>query len=214
MKEQFTKAISVRYDELSGQQCCLSCGGAINFADISPGFYCADLGSGKGYDVMKMATLAGENGYVWGVDVSESMMETGKSNAARLNLKNVEFIKSELENIRLRDKTLDLVLSNCTINHSLKQEKVWEEIFRILKPGGHFVVSDIYAMEQVPEKFRNDPVAVSECWAGAVIKDVYFSNIRNAGFSAVEIIEESAPYEKGSIKVRSFTVKGYKSEQE
>lgn len=212
MTKDFTKAISVRYDELSGQQCCLSCGGAINYADIKPGFFCADLGSGKGFDVMKMATLAGENGYVWGVDVSEAMMETGRANAARIDLKNVSFIKSELEAIELGDKTLDLVLSNCTINHSLDQQQVWKEIYRMLKPGGHFVVSDIYAMSPVPEKYRNDPVAVSECWAGSVTKDVYFLHIRNAGFTEVEIIEESAPYQKGEVSVRSFTVKGFKNE--
>ena len=210
MPKNFTQAISKRYDELSGQECCLSCGGAINYAEIKPGFRCADLGSGKGYDVLKMATMAGEEGFAWGVDVSESMMETARENAGKLNLKNTAFVKSELESIDLQDNSLDLVLSNCTINHSLDQGKVWKEIFRILKPGGTFVVSDIYALEEVPDLYRNDPEAVAECWAGSVTKENYYLNLKNAGFGKIEIIEESAPYEKGKIKVCSFTIMGQK----
>jgi len=210
MSTSFTKAISVRYDSLSGQKCCLSCGGAINFARIEAGFKCADLGSGKGFDVLKMATLAGESGFVWGIDVSESMMEKGRENAQKLNIRNIEFLKSELEQINLENNILDLVLSNCTINHSLDQAKVWSEIFRILKKGGIFVVSDIYALEEVSAIHRNNPDAVAECWAGAETREKYFKNIENAGFSSVEIIEESAPYAKGEISVCSFTINGVK----
>jgi arsenite methyltransferase len=211
MSKEFTQAISKRYDELSGQQCCLSCGGAINYAEIKPGYICADLGSGKGYDVLKMATMATGSGFAYGIDVSESMMVTARENAVKLNLTNCKFIKSEMEEIQLPDATLDLVLSNCTINHSLDQAAVWKEIFRILKPGGYFVVSDIYALTTVPDKFRNDPQAVAECWAGSVTKDEYYQNIRSAGFSSAEIIEESAPYDKGEIQVCSFTIKGIKA---
>jgi arsenite methyltransferase len=211
MSDNFTKAISVRYDKLSGQECCLSCGGAINFAEIKPGFRCADLGSGKGYDVLKMATMAETKGFAWGVDVSESMMETARENARKLNLNNTAFVKSELENIDLPDESLDLVLSNCTINHSLDQGKVWKEIFRILKSGGTFVVSDIYALEEVPIHYRNDPEAVAECWAGAETKEKYFRNLEAAGFKSIDILEESVPYEKGKIKVCSFTIKGQKT---
>jgi len=210
MSTQFTKAISQRYDELSGQQCCLSCGGAINYTEIKPGHNCADLGSGKGFDVLKMATMATESGFAYGIDVSDAMMETARENARKLNLENTSFIKSELERIDLPDETLDLVLSNCTINHSLDQQAVWKEIFRILKPGGQFVVSDIYAPEPVPDQYRNDPEAVAQCWAGAVTKEQYFHHIQSAGFLSAEIMEESAPYEKGFIKVCSFTIRGNK----
>mgnify|MGYP002619546725 CR=1 FL=1 len=210
MSSSFTIAISNRYDELSGQQCCLSCGGAINFAEIKPGFRCADLGSGKGFDVLKMATLAGTEGFAWGVDVSDAMMETARDNARKLNLTNVAFIRSELEDIQLETESLDVVLSNCTLNHSLDQARVWKEIYRILKPGGHFVVSDIFALEEVPQEYRNDPQAVAECWAGAETRQKYFDNLSQAGFEKVEVMEESQPYEKGKIKVCSFTIKGVK----
>ncbi len=128
MSTLFNQAISKRYDELAGQQCCLSCGGAINFANIEPGFTCADLGSGKGYDVLRMATMAGEQGFAWGIDISGKMIETARQNANSLNLKNTAFIESELENISLENNSVDVVISNCTINHSLKQNLVYKEI--------------------------------------------------------------------------------------
>lgn len=211
MAKEFIQAISKRYDELAGQQCCLSCGGAINYAEVQKGYVCADLGSGKGYDVLKMATMATETGFAYGIDVSGQMMDTARENARKLNLNNTSFIKCELENILLNDNSLDLVLSNCTLNHSLDQARVWQQIHRILKPGGSFVISDIYSLEPVDEQYRNDPEAVAQCWAGAVTREQYFNNIRQAGFERVEIIEESAPYVKGEINVCSMTIKGMKS---
>lgn len=210
MTTKFTQAISDRYDLLSGQDCCLSCGGAINYAEIKPGDVCADLGSGKGFDVLKMATKAGNEGFAYGIDVSVDMMEIARSNAQKLSQNNVEFVRSELESINLPNEKLDVLLSNCTINHSLQQDKVWKEIFRVMKKGGTFVVSDIYAVEPIPEQYRNDPQAVAECWAGAVVKQDYLDNIKNAGFTHVEFIEESNPYDKGKTKVCSFTMKGKK----
>lgn len=85
-----------------------------------------------------------------------------------------------------------------------------DEIFRILKKGGRFVVSDIYSTEPVPEEYKNDPVAVSECWAGSVTREEYLDQLRSAGFLNIEIIEESSPYEKGKIRVASWTIAGYK----
>lgn len=202
--------IAKRYDALSKQSCCLSCGGAFSLASIKPGFVCVDLGCGKGHDVLRMATMAGENGFVYGIDISDGMLETAKKNAAIMRVQNARFIKSQLEEIDLPDNLADVLISNCTINHSLNQAKVWKEIFRILKNGGSFVVSDIYALEPVPEKYRNDPVSVAECWAGAETKENYIRNIEAAGLIDISFLEESAPYAKGEIVVASFTVKGKK----
>ena len=104
----------------------------------------------------------------------------------------------------------DFVISNCTINHAGDKGAVWSEIFRILKPGGRFVVSDIYASEEVPLAYRSDPVAVAECWAGAVTREEYFDTVLQAGFTSIEVIEESLPYEKGDIEVSSITLAGNK----
>jgi ubiquinone/menaquinone biosynthesis C-methylase UbiE len=203
--------INKRYSELAESSCCLSCGGAINYSEPMAGEVCVDLGSGRGTDVMRLAEKVGDTGFVFGLDLSDGMISKAVATAERLGVKNVKFIKSPLEKLNLDDKLADLVISNCTINHAADKQIVWNEIFRILKKGGRFVVSDIYASETVPEEYRNDPVAVSECWAGSVTRSEYLEQLTNAGFTNISIIEESAPYDKGKIKVSSWTVAGIKS---
>lgn len=205
------KEINNRYSELATSDCCLSCGGAIKFAEPAAGEVCVDLGSGRGTDVMRLAGSVGETGFVYGVDVAEGMLEKARSKASRLGISNVKFVRSDLENINLPGDSADLVISNCTINHAGDKQKVWNEVYRILKNGGRFVISDIYANEPVPEEYRNDPVAVAECWAGAVTREEYFEHLARAGFSSFEIIEESLPYAKGKAEVASFTIAGKKS---
>ena len=202
--------INKRYSELAESACCLSCGGALNYAQASEGEVCVDLGSGRGTDVLRLAETVGNNGFVYGVDLSEGMIRKAVSTAAKLGVANVQFIQSPLEKLSLKDNSADLVISNCTINHSADKQAVWNEIFRILKKGGRFVVSDIYSLIPVPEEFRTDPVAISECWAGSVTRDEYFDHLKYAGLTSVRIIEESAPYEKGKIMVSSWTIAGKK----
>lgn len=198
--------INSRYSELAQSDCCLSCGGAINYAEPLTGEVCVDLGSGRGTDVLRMAESVGETGFVYGIDISDGMLEKARQNAAKFKVTNVRFVKSELEKLELPDKVADLVISNCTLNHADDKQAVWNEIYRILKNGGRFVISDIYSTTPVPEEYRNDPVAVAECWAGSVTRDEYLKQLENAGFSSVNIIEESAPYDKGKIKVASWTI--------
>lgn len=201
-------AINQRYSELAGSDCCLSCGGAINYSKVSSGEVCVDLGSGRGTDVLRMAEEAGPEGFVYGIDISDGMLEKARANAEKFGITNVRFIKSELEKIGLPDRTANLVISNCTINHASDKQAVWNEIFRILKKGGRFVVSDIYSMEPIAEEYRNDPQAVAECWAGAVTRAEYLETLTRAGFTNIGIIEESAPYPKGKTTVSSFTIAG------
>lgn len=205
------KEINSRYSELAESSCCLSCGGAINYSEPLSGEVCVDLGSGRGTDVMRLAEKVGEKGFVYGIDISEGMLKKAVSTAERLGVKNVKFIHCPLEQLSIESKTADLVISNCTINHASDKLKVWNEIFRILKKGGRFVVSDIFSSEPVPEEYRNDPVAVSECWAGSVTRDEYLGQLSNAGFTDIRIIEESKPYAKGKIMVSSWTIAGIKS---
>jgi arsenite methyltransferase len=203
--------INKRYSELAESSCCLSCGGALNYSHAAEGEVCVDFGSGRGTDVMRLAETVGKDGFVYGIDISEGMIRKAVTTAEKLGVTNVEFIQSHLEEIELQDNKADLVISNCTINHSDDKQAVWNEIFRILKESGRFVVSDIYSVTPVPEEFRNDPVAISECWAGSVTREEYLGHLLNAGFSSVEILEESAPYEKGKIMVSSWTITGKKS---
>jgi arsenite methyltransferase len=206
-----TIEINKRYSELAESNCCLSCGGALNYANVSKDEVCIDLGSGRGSDVIRLAEIAGEKGFAFGVDISDGMIKKSVETAERLGVTNVEFIQSSLESICIGSDIADLVISNCTINHASDKQAVWNEVFRILKKDGRFVVSDIYSTEQVPEEYRNDPVAISECWAGSVTREEYLDQLSKAGFNAVNIFEESAPYKKGSINVVSWTISGIKS---
>ncbi len=204
--------INNRYSQLAESDCCLSCGGAINFALAKPGEVCVDLGSGRGTDVLRMAERVGEAGFVFGIDISDGMLEKARRNADKLGVANVSFIRSELEKLDLSDQTADLVISNCTLNHAADKQVVWNEIYRILKVGGRFVVSDIYATTAIPDEYRNDPVAIAECWAGAVTRQEYMHTLDCAGFEMVEVIEESMPYQKGKAQVASFTIRGVRTE--
>ncbi len=202
--------VDKRYTSLAETSCCLSCGGAINYSGAGPGEICIDLGSGRGTDAIRLAGSVGSEGFVYGVDISEGMIRKSVETAKRLNVENVRFLHGPLETIELGSETADLVISNCTINHSSCKQDVWNEVYRLLKKGGRFVVSDIYSLEPVPSEFMNDPVAVSECWAGSVTRSEYLAHLDNAGFTRVKIIEESAPYEKGKVIVASWTISGEK----
>jgi arsenite methyltransferase len=206
-----TIEIEQRYSVLAEQECCLSCGGAIDLSQPQPGETCIDLGCGKGTDLIRLREAVGEQGMVYGIDISDGMLARAQKNIDKFGYANVKLVRSELEQLQLESGIANLVISNCTINHASNKRAVWSEIKRILKKGGRFVVSDIYAMEPVPEKYANDPVAVAECWAGAITKEEYLSILNESGFKNITIVEESKPYKKGEVVVVSFTVSANKS---
>jgi ubiquinone/menaquinone biosynthesis C-methylase UbiE len=210
MKNRVDEAVDKRYGELAEGDCCLSCGAALRFAEPQPGETGVDLGSGRGNDVLRIAEMVGESGFAYGVDISGGMLEAAGKRAERLGVKNAWFSRSELDKTGLDDGAADFVISNCTINHAVDKDAVWREIYRILKPGGRFVVSDIYAVDTVPEQYRNDPQAVAECWAGAVTRGEYMRTVHDSGFNDIRVIEESLPYDKGRVRVASFTITGHK----
>ncbi|MBN2546272.1 MAG: methyltransferase domain-containing protein [Spirochaetes bacterium] len=205
-----TQFIEKRYSELAASECCLSCGSSLKLSNAKKGEICVDLGSGRGTDVLRLADIVGDEGFVFGIDVADEMINTAKKNALKFNAKNVCFIKSDLERIKLDNETADLVISNCTINHVNDKRSVWREIYRILKKKGRFVISDIYSLEEVPDQYKNDPAAVAECWAGTITKKEYLKILDSSGFKNINMLEESCPYEKGKIKIASFTITGSK----
>ncbi len=206
--EKMRDAIDERYSGLAEKSCCLSCGGALSLSDARPGEVCVDLGSGRGTDVLKLASMVGDQGFVYGIDTSKGMIASAKRNQEKLAIQNAAFLESTFDRIPLEDSLADLLISNCSINHAPDKEKVWSEVFRILKPGGRFVVSDIYSSAEVPAEYRNDPEAVAECWAGAVTRAEYLATLTEVGFNRIRVVEESLPYPKGQIEVSSFTITG------
>jgi len=207
------EAINVRYSALAESSCCLSCGGAVEHGKPRTGEVCLDLGSGRGADVLRMAEAVGLTGHAYGVDISDGMVEKARLTAERLGAANATFLKGELDNLPLPAEGMDLVVSNCTINHAADKPAAWREIYRVLKPGGRFVVSDIYATAPVPAQYASDPQAIAECWAGSVTRQEYFDNLAQAGFTDVSVLSESTPYAKGSIEVVSFTISATKAKR-
>ena len=203
-------AIDSRYTSLAETSCCLSCGGAINHSGVTEGEVAVDLGCGRGNDVIRLSEIVGEKGFVYGIDISEGMIEKARKNIAKFGVENAEIKFADIEDLPLEDDSVDLFISNCVINHASDKKKVWSEIYRTLKPGGRFIVSDIYSSAPVPEKYATDPEAIAECWAGAVVKDEYIDTLLEVGYQDLCIIEESDYYPKGVIQCASFTVRGYK----
>jgi len=210
MSTQTNEAIQVRYAAEATTACCLSCGGALDHAKPQPGETLVDLGSGRGLDVLKSARMVGATGRAIGVDMTPAMLEVARSNAAKLKLDNADFIQAEIESLPLPDASVDVVISNCTINHAPDKAKVYAEIHRVLKPGGRFVVSDVLADNELPEHIKNDPEAIAACYGGAITEQQYIDAIAAGGFRDLEILEKSEPYAKGKdqVMVRSLTLRG------
>lgn len=113
-----------------------------------------------------MAETVGKKGFVFSIDISDGMVQKARKNIAKFDIQNAEIIQSVMEKLPLEYNSVNVAISNCTINHSLDKPAVWSEINRVLKPGGRFVVSDIYATSPIVEEYRNDPKSITECWAG------------------------------------------------
>ncbi|MFC1963690.1 arsenite methyltransferase [Chloroflexota bacterium] len=169
----------------------LGCGNPIALASLTEGEIVLDLGSGAGFDCFLAANIVGDKGRVIGVDMTPEMLDKARSNAAKGNYKNVEFRLGEIENIPAADNSIDVIISNCVINLSTDKERVFNEAFRILKPGGRLMVSDIVLLKELPDFIRDSIAAYVGCVAGAMLKDEYINVIRKVGFTEVSIIDES-----------------------
>lgn len=168
----------------------LGCGLPTQFAKITAGNTVVDLGSGAGNDCFVARALVGESGHVIGIDMTEAMIEKAKANALKLGLKNVEFILGEIENIPLKENIADVVISNCVLNLVPNKRKAFAEIFRILKSGGHFSISDIVLQGEFSEKLQQEASLYAGCISGAIQKDEYLRIIKEAGFVAIHVQRE------------------------
>jgi ubiquinone/menaquinone biosynthesis C-methylase UbiE len=170
----------------------LGCGNPIAFALLKEGDIVLDLGSGAGFDCFLAATKVGDKGRVIGVDMTPEMLEKARGNAVKGNYTNVEFRLGEIENLPVADSSVDVVISNCVINLSPEKRRVFSEAFRVLKPGGRLMVSDIVLVKELPDFLKNSIDAYVGCLSGAVMKDEYIGIIKAAGFQYVKIIDEKS----------------------
>ena len=168
----------------------LGCGLPTEFASIKEGDTVIDLGSGAGNDCFVARSLTGETGKVIGIDFTDEMIAKARINAEKLNYKNVEFRKGDIENMPVAGSVADVVVSNCVLNLVPDKKQAFTETFRVLKKGGHFSVSDIVLVGTLPEGLQKSAEMYAGCVAGAIQKEEYLSIIKAAGFSNITVQKE------------------------
>ncbi len=168
----------------------LGCGLPTEFAQIQKGDVVVDLGSGAGNDAFVARSLTGASGKVIGVDFTEKMIEKARANAEKLNYHNVEFRIGDIESLPITANVADVVVSNCVLNLVPDKKRAFAETFRVLKPGGHFSVSDIVLVGNLPEGLRKSAEMYAGCVSGAIQKDEYLQLVKDTGFTNIQIQKE------------------------
>lgn len=206
----------------------LGCGIPTQYADINKGDAVLDLGSGAGNDCFVAHALVGENGRVTGLDFTDEMLLKAERILKNLGYQNVSFVKGDIERIPLPDNEYDVVLSNCVLNLVPDKHRAFSEIYRVLKPDGHFCISDVVLRGMLPEKLRKDAEMYAGCVAGAIDMDRYLEIIRQAGFKKIRIHkqkdialpvellskyvtgDELKKFKEGKTGIYSITLSGHK----
>jgi SAM-dependent methyltransferase len=220
------------YSELNGYEkdadLGLGCGIPTEFAGIKNGDTVVDLGCGAGNDIFVARPLVGVTGKLIGIDFTDEMLEKANKNKTKLGADNVEFKKGEIENLPLDENSADVIISNCVLNLVPDKNKAFSEIYRTLKPGGHFCVSDIVIKGKLPEKLKSSAEMYAGCVSGAIQQDDYLAIIENTGFTNIAIKktkvidlpdsvlgeflndDEIKIFKEKNIGIFSITVVGYK----
>jgi arsenite methyltransferase len=193
----------------------LGCGNPTATADLKAGEVVLDLGAGAGVDAFLAANRVGPTGRVIGVDMTEEMVDRATRIAGDHGYHNVEFRLGEIENLPVEDESVDAVLSNCVINLSPDKSKVFQEVYRVLKPGGRLTVSDIVSDGALPDEIKGDSNAWACCIGGALERREYLAKIKKAGFKDVQVLSSNEFDIKGEANQRlarlmSITTKAYK----
>jgi len=196
LPETISREIGYTDEELAavpeGANLGLGCGNPVALASLREGETALDLGSGAGFDCFLAADRVGENGRVIGVDMTPEMVEKARENATKGNYRNVEFRLGEIENLPAADNSVDVVISNCVINLAPDKERVFKEAYRVLKPGGRLMVSDIVLLQELPDFIKDSIQAYIGCISGAIMREDYVKAIETAGFREVKIVDETS----------------------
>jgi arsenite methyltransferase len=195
MAKKLSKNIGYSDEDMAlvpeGSNLGLGCGNPVALASLKEGEVVLDLGSGAGFDCFLASVRVGNKGKVIGIDMTPEMLDKARENAKKGDYKNVEFRLGEIENLPAADGSVDAIISNCVINLSRDKQRVFDEAFRVLKPGGRLMVSDIVILKDLPDFVRNSIDAYVGCVAGAMKETEYLADIKKAGFESVKVVEES-----------------------
>lgn len=186
----------------------LGCGLPTEFARIKEGDVVIDLGSGAGNDCFVARAATGPSGKVIGIDFTPAMIERARTNAEKLNFHNVEFRQGDIEKMPVTSNIADVIVSNCVLNLVPDKDNVFKEIFRVLKPGGHFSISDIVLSGSLPAALQKDAEMYAGCVSGAIQKEAYLQLIKDNGFESITIQKEKA------ITIPDDILKNYLSAEE
>ncbi|MFC1939953.1 arsenite methyltransferase [Chloroflexota bacterium] len=197
----------------------LGCGNPTSIAELSEGEVVLDLGSGGGIDCFLAAQKVGAQGRVIGLDMTPEMVQLARQNAQKMGAGNVEFRLGEMEHMPVSDSSVDVIISNCVINLSPDKDAVFNEAYRVLKPGGRLCVSDIVLLGELTPEIKNDISNWVSCIAGALPQDIYLDKIHSAGFKKVEVVgstewvsKKRPPETQRALtgKLASLKIKAYK----
>jgi arsenite methyltransferase len=169
----------------------LGCGNPVALASLKEGETLVDLGSGGGLDCFLASKKVGAKGKVIGIDMTAEMLERARANCKKGGYKNVEFRLGEIENMPVADNTANVIISNCVVNLSPDKERVFQEAYRVLKPKGRLMISDMVLLRDLPEKVKSSVLAYVGCVAGADLKEEYLAKIKAAGFGQVDVVKET-----------------------
>ncbi len=186
----------------------LGCGIPTQFASINEGDSVLDLGSGAGNDCFVARAIVGETGKVTGIEFTDAMLEKARKNVTKLGFTNVEFVKGDIEEMPLTDNQFDVIVSNCVLNLVPDKTKAFAEIYRVLKPTGHFCVSDVVIKGELPEKLQQDAEMYAGCVSGAIDINEYLGIIEKQGFKSIEI------HKQKEIEIPVEILKEYLTEEE
>jgi len=195
LAKDISKSVGYSDEEINivpeGADLGLGCGNPVAIASLKEGDVVLDLGSGAGFDAFLASPRVGKTGRVIGVDMTSEMIEKAAANAQKGNYKNVKFRLGEIEKLPVEDNSIDVIISNCVINLSPDKENVFKEAFRVLKPGGRLMVSDLVLVKDLPDIIKESVEAYVGCLAGAIMKDKYIGYIKKAGFKDVKIMGQA-----------------------
>lgn len=190
----------------------LGCGNPVAFSSIKKGNTVVDLGSGAGIDCFLAAKKVGPAGRVIGIDFTEEMIIKAKANALKGKFNNVEFVLADIDKLPIKNNSVDIIISNCVINLAPDKNKVFNEAFRALKPGGKIFVSDIVLLDDLSEEQKKDRELIAGCVAGALLKKDYINTVKKAGFK-IKILSENKQISKQQyqgIPLESLLLEGVK----